>query len=145
MGASYFAARRASSGVAPIVRDATLAALSGVALLSLLTVTDSLAALTRPGAAVVGIVVALGVEWLFLAETPVAELWDRRAVRTGTVIALISTGGFVLVSTGPWLVAAACWGLATYFSLLGLLLAGVWTPDTETSARRSAEDEDPSE
>jgi len=111
-----------------ITRDATLASLSGVALLALLAVMDALHALARPGHAALGLLGALALEWLFVAETPAVDLWNRRPVRVGSVVGLLLSCGLVAVTAGPWLVAAACWGIVTYFLLLGLLSTGLWTP-----------------
>ncbi|QLH82929.1 hypothetical protein [Halosimplex pelagicum] len=112
-------------------RDAILAAASGGALLAVLAVTASLSLLGRPAVAAAGVCAALAVEALFVADTPAAELWERPAVQVGSATALVGGAGVAVWALGPWVVAAACWGLATYFGLLALLLAGVWSPDSE--------------
>jgi len=112
-------------------RDATLAAVSAGALLAVLAVTAPLSTLARPAVAATGIAAALAVEALFVADTPAAELWERPAVQVGSAVALVGGGVVGVAATGPWVVAAACWGLATYFVLLGLLVTGVWAPDAE--------------
>jgi len=110
-------------------RDAVLAATIAGALLAVLGVTESLSTLTRPTVAAAGIATALGVEALFVADTPAAELWEHLAVQVGSAVALVGGGGVALLVVGPTVVAAACWGLTTYFGLLALLLAGVWGPE----------------
>lgn len=107
------------------LRDAVLAAASGAVLLGALAVAGSLASLADPGAAVAGVVAALAVEWLFVAETPAGTLWERRRVRAASVAALLGGSAALAWVTGPWILAAACWGVATYFALLALVLAGV--------------------
>ena len=112
----------------PTTRDALLASASGVVPLAVLAVTESLSLLGRVDAAVAGVGLALFVEALFVAGTRAVELWERRAVRL-TVLAVLVVGSVLAVAvTGQWLVAAACWGLATYFVLLGLLVSGMWAP-----------------
>ena len=110
-------------------RDAILAATSAGALLAVLAVTASLSALARPAVVATGVGAALAVEALFVADTPAAELWERPAVQAGSATALVVGAGLAVWALGPWVVAAVCWGLATYFGLLGLLLAGVWGAD----------------
>ncbi|QLH77792.1 hypothetical protein HZS55_10975 [Halosimplex rubrum] len=112
-------------------RDALLATVSGGALLAVLAVTESLSPLGRPAVAVAGVGAALAVEALFVADTPVAELWVRPSVQVGSAAALLAGAGLATWALGPWVVAAACWGLATYFVLLALLLAGVWGGTSE--------------
>lgn len=111
-------------------RDALLAATSGAVLLATLAVTGSLSTLARPAVAAAGVAAALAVEALFVADTPAAELWERRVVQVGSALALVGSAGVALLVAGPRVVAAACWGLATYFVLLALLLAGVWGADS---------------
>ncbi|WP_459191985.1 hypothetical protein [Halosimplex sp. J119] len=112
----------------PVERDATLAAASGAAMVAVLAVTESLSLLTRPTSAATGVGAALVVEALFVADTPAGELWKRRKVRIGSAVALVVGAGVAVAAGGLWLVAAACWGLATYFVLLALLVAGIWDP-----------------
>ncbi len=109
-------------------RDASLAAASGVALLAVLAVTESLSLLAEPRSAAAGVAAALAVEALFVAETPAGDLWERPVVQIGSLVALVAGGAVAVAVDGHWLVAAACWGLATYFVLLALLVAGVWNP-----------------
>ncbi|WP_123533242.1 hypothetical protein [Halosimplex salinum] len=109
-------------------RDALLATASGGALLASLAITESLSLLGRPAVAVAGVAAALAVETLFVADTPAAELWERAPVRTASVLLIVGAGALAVRAGGLWLVAAACWGLATYFVLLGLLVTGLWRP-----------------
>ncbi|WP_436910107.1 hypothetical protein [Halosimplex marinum] len=110
-------------------RDALLAAASAALLLAVLAVAESLSLLARPAVAVVGATAALAVEALFVADTPAADLWTRPGVQVGSALALVAGAGLAVWAAGAWLVAAACWGLATYFCLLALLVAGVWEPE----------------
>ena len=112
----------------PTTRDALLASASGVVLLAVLAVTESLSLLGRVDAAVAGVGLALFVEALFVAGTRAVELWERRSVRLVSAAALIGGAVLAVATAGRWLVAAACWGLAAYFALLGLLVSGVWDP-----------------
>ena len=65
---------------------------------------------------------ALGIEALFVLDTAVASLWERRGVRTASAVALLGGAGGVAVFLGPVVVAAACWGLITYFVILAVSL-----------------------
>jgi hypothetical protein len=113
------------------VRDSVLAAVVGVACLVVLWHWQALDALFEPWSALAGLGGALAVEWLFVAGTAVGELWERRWVQSGSVLAVLAGGMVLAVVSGPWVLAAVCWGLMTYFVLLALLLSGVWTPKTE--------------
>lgn len=99
-------------------RDAALALFAGAVLLGSLRVVGALSALLQSRAVVVGVGGALFVEALFVAPTPVARWWERPSVQVGATVALV--GGSLLVArrSGPWVFAAACWGLLTYFVLL---------------------------
>jgi hypothetical protein len=110
-------------------RDALLAAVSAAVLLAVLAVAESLSLLARPAVAAVGVAAALAVEALFVADTPAADLWTRPGVRFRSALALVAGTALAAWTAGAWLVAAACWGLATYFCLLALLVAGVWEPE----------------
>ena len=113
----------------PRQRDALLAAASGAACLAFLLVSDATAALARPATVVAGGGAALSVEALFVAETPVVRWWTDPRVQVGSAVAFVAAAAVGFLVAGPWLLAAACWGLATYFALLSLLAAGVWTPE----------------
>ncbi|MFB6139796.1 MAG: hypothetical protein ABEJ26_05110 [Halosimplex sp.] len=113
----------------PLARDAALATLCGAALVAALAISGSLSALFEPASAAAGVAVALAVEALFVFDTPASDLWERPAVRVGSAVALATGGALALAAGGPRVVAALCWGLGTYFALLALLLAGIWTPD----------------
>lgn len=107
-------------------RDAVLAACCAVVLLGVLSVGDWTWALVDPVAVVVGVVGALAVEALFLAETPAVDLWERLSVRAASIFALLFGAVAAAYLVGPVLVGAAVWGLATYFVLLALALADIW-------------------
>lgn len=111
------------------LRDAVLAAASGSVLLATLAASDSIGSLSDPTAAVAGVAAALAVEGLFVADTPAASLWERRRVRVASAAALLGGCAALAWVTGTWILAAACWGLATYFALLALVLTGVWDAD----------------
>jgi hypothetical protein len=102
-------------------RDGAVAACCGVVLLGVLAATDALGELANPLA--VGAVV---VEAAFLAETPVADWWRRPWVRIAGALTLVGGALGAALLVGPTVVAAACWGLATYFVFLAVALAGYW-------------------
>ena len=115
--------------VVDYVRDASLALLCGVVLIGGLVRFDSLSLLTDPTALVVGVAGALVVKAAFVAGTPAGRLWERRAVQAGAVGALLAGAALVAWMAGPWILAAVCWGLATYFVLLAMVVTGVWNPE----------------
>ncbi|MFY4812953.1 hypothetical protein ACOJIV_09720 [Haloarcula sp. AONF1] len=84
--------------------------------------TGALGTLRSGSAVAVGVACALGVEALFVFDTPVASLWERRGVRTASAVALIACAVGLAVLVGPVVVAAACWGLITYFGILAVSL-----------------------
>lgn len=103
-------------------RDAGAALLCGIALIGYLSLIGALDALWSVPVAAVGVAGALAVEVLFVLDTRVGSLWERRGVRTGSAVALlVGTAGLAAVS-GPAVVAAACWGLVTYFIILAVTL-----------------------
>jgi hypothetical protein len=98
---------------------------SGAVLLFILGVRDAVVTLTDPRAVLLGVGGGLVVEALFLAGTRVGEWWERRWVPAASALALVlaTLGGAAWL--GPLVVAAACWGLATYVVVLvGTLLFG---------------------
>ncbi|MGB9952442.1 hypothetical protein ACOZ4F_08580 [Haloarcula marismortui] len=103
-------------------RDAVFALLCGLVLLAYLRWTAAVETLQSGVAVVVGVAGALGVEALFLLDTPAASLWERRGVRTASAVALLVCAAGLAVLLGPVVVAAACWGLATYFVVLAVSL-----------------------
>jgi hypothetical protein len=107
-------------------RDAVLATSCGVVLLGVLAVGRWTAFLFDPLAVVLGVVGALATEGLFLADTPAAALWERLWVRSVSVFVLLFGAVAAAYLVGPVVVAAACWGLATYFVFLALAVAGHW-------------------
>ncbi|WP_424000434.1 hypothetical protein ACOZ4I_13640 [Haloarcula salina] len=107
-------------------RDAAFAGLCGVCLTGYLFLTGEAAALGSFPAAAVGVGAALALEAVFVADTPVRTLWERRGVRLASAAALVLGALGLAAVSGPLVVAAACWGLATYFVLLVLVLGGYW-------------------
>ncbi len=107
-------------------RDAALAACCTFVLGGVLAVGNWSWTLVEPVSVVVGVGGALAVEALFVADTPAAKLWEQPYVRSACVFALLFGAVGVASLAGPVLVGAAVWGLATYFVLLALALAGVW-------------------
>ena len=103
-------------------RDAGFALLCGLGLVAYLRQTGTLGALQSAPAVAVGVAGALGVEALFVLDTPVASLWERRGVRTISAVALLACAGGLAALVGPAVVAAACWGLITYFGILAVSL-----------------------
>ncbi|KOX93677.1 hypothetical protein AMS69_07065 [Haloarcula rubripromontorii] len=103
-------------------RDAGFALLCGLVLLASLRWTATLETLWSGVAVAVGVAGALAVEALFVFETPVSSLWERRGVRTGSAVGLLACAGGLAAFVGPIVVAAACWGLITYFALLAISL-----------------------
>ncbi|WP_254822285.1 hypothetical protein [Haloglomus halophilum] len=102
------------------VRDGVLA---GGCLASLLYVLgpDGRQRLRDPGAALAGIGCALALEWAFIRyPEQLLSLWERPAVNRGSALALL--GGGLLARGAPRVLAAACWGLVTYFGLLVVLI-----------------------
>lgn len=103
-------------------RDAGVALLCGVALVGYLGWTGTLDALWSPPVAAVGVAGALSIEALFVLDTPVASLWERRGARTAGAVALLGGAAGLTTLLGPAVVAAACWGLGTYFGILAVSL-----------------------
>jgi hypothetical protein len=106
--------------------DAAIALASGAVLLGALAVTDDLGMLGEWRAVAAGLAGGVVVEALFLAGTPVAEWWDRPWVGPASGLGLVVGAVGLALWLGPVVVAAACWGLATYFSLLVLAALGRW-------------------
>jgi hypothetical protein len=103
-------------------RDAALAAGVLAALVGLLWATDATEALWQPAPAAVGVLGALVVELVFLRSPSLAALWERRVVQLGGVVAVVGGGAWAYQTLGPSAVAILCWGLSTYFVLLGAVL-----------------------
>ena len=99
-------------------RDALLAALASTVLLALLIREDAVGALAVPLAVAGGIAGALLVELAFLRSRTVAALWRRPAVQIGSTAAVLAAGLLAYAASGLVVVAALCWGLATYFAQL---------------------------
>jgi len=107
-------------------RDAAVAACCGALLLGALAVTDAVDELSNPVAVAVGVLGAAAVEATFLADTPVADWWTRPWVRAASALVLLGGALGAALVVGPVVVAAACWGLATYFVFLAVAVAGYW-------------------
>ena len=107
-------------------RDAVVAACCGVLLLGVLAVTDAVDELANPVAATLGVLGAVVVEGAFLADTPVAGWWTLPWVRVASALALLGGVLGTALVVGPLVVAAACWGLVTYFVFLALAVSGYW-------------------
>lgn len=107
-------------------RDAIAAACCGVLLVGILAVTDAVDELAKPVAAALGVFGAVVVEGAFLADTPVADWWTRPWVRIASALALLGSALGASLVVGPVVVAAACWGLVTYFVFLALAVSGYW-------------------
>ncbi|GCF14319.1 hypothetical protein Harman_22540 [Haloarcula mannanilytica] len=103
-------------------RDAGVALLCGVALIGYLGWSGAINALWSVPVAAIGVAVAVGVEALFVLDTPVGSLWERRGVRTGSAVALLVGAAGLAAVFGPSVVAAVCWGLVTYFVILAVTL-----------------------
>lgn len=99
-------------------RDAGAALLCGGALLAALSWAGALGTLRVWPVAAVGVAGALGLEAMFLLDTPIESLWERPGVRAGGTVALLGGAAGLATVLGPAVIAAACWGLATYFVLL---------------------------
>lgn len=118
--------RTPSSGVQSYVRDALLAAIVGGVCVGALVVWADSDVLWHPMAAVAGVVGALTVELAFVTGSPAARLWERPTIQVASVVVTISAGVLAALLVGAWILAAVCWGIATYFALLVLVLTGVW-------------------
>ena len=104
-------------------RDAGSALFCGLVLVAYLRWAGALDTLWTESAVAVGVAGALGVEALFVLDTPAASLWERRGVRTASAVALLACAGGLAARLGPVVVAAACWGLVTYFVILAVSLS----------------------
>lgn len=104
-------------------RDSLLAAGTLGVLLSALVVEEALASLLDVVPALAGIAGALLVEAAFLRSPAVTELWERPSVQVGSGVAVSAGGLGAYVVVGPAVLATLCWGIVTYFALLGAVLA----------------------
>jgi hypothetical protein len=104
-------------------RDAVLAAVALAVLLGLLVVDRTTGTLLGPVPAVSGVLGALLIELGFLRYPAITGLWERPAVQFGSVVAVVAGGTWAYGIVGPPVVAVLCWGLLTYFLLLGAVLA----------------------
>jgi len=103
-------------------RDASLAVVALVTLLALLAAESALNALWRPVPAAAGVVGALLLELWFLRSGTLARRWERPSVHLGSLVAVVASGIWAYVTAGPPVVATLCWGLLTYFALLGTVV-----------------------
>jgi hypothetical protein len=108
--------------VQPHLRDGLLAVVVGSGCLAALVAIDALGSLGRPVPALVGVGGALAIETLFLTGTPAADLWERPAIQAAGVVATLGGGLAAAWLLGPWLLAAICWGIATFFAVLAAML-----------------------
>lgn len=104
-------------------RDAILALVALAALLGVLVVRGEVSALGRPLAIGVGVASALPVEIAFLRSGMIEQAWNHPVIRAGCTLGVITGGLAAYATVGPPVPAALCWGLATYFVLLGAVLA----------------------
>jgi len=103
-------------------RDALLALCVLVVCLGVLRVERALGTLLSPVTLLAGVAVALLAEMVFLRSGMVATLWERPSIQIGSTVTLLAGGLLSYLALGPPVLAALCWGLATYFCLLGALL-----------------------
>lgn len=114
-------------------RDGVLAAAVtvGVLLVARATGVDA-TRLLRIGPLLVGAVGALALELLMARFPGVSRrLWSQPCVQALAVAVVLGGGVLLAVVVGPWVFSAVLGGLATYFVLLALVLAGV-VPGPET-------------
>ncbi len=104
-------------------RDALLAGCVLGGLVAVLAATDAAARLFDPVAAGLGVAGALRVEVAFLRSATVARLWRRPAVQLSGAFVVTAGGALGYALVGPAVVVALCWGIATYFCLLCVVLA----------------------
>ncbi len=102
-------------------RDGLLAAVALAALVGLLIVDGTTGALWQPIPAIAGVLGALLIELGFL-RYPLATLWERPVVQLGALVAVVVGGAWTYQAAGPAAVGSLCWGLLTYFFLLGTTL-----------------------
>jgi len=107
-------------------RDAVLALCVLSVVVSVLHAERALGTLLAPGTILAGVTVAVLVEGVFLRSPTVADLWERPVVQIGTTAALLAGGLLSAFVVGLPILAALCWGLVTYFVLLGaVVLLGI--------------------
>ena len=112
----------------PQHRDGALALCGLCGLVVLAVSTADIEILFAPLGLVVGIVVAVAVEILFLRYPSRAMgVWERRAVPL-VALCLVFAAAVIAVQYVPWLLAVALWGLLMYLVLLGCVLLGVENP-----------------
>ncbi|EMA33636.1 hypothetical protein [Haloarcula japonica] len=90
-------------------RDAGFALLCGLVLVAYLRQMGALGALWSESAITVGVAVALGVEALFVLDTPVVALWERRGMRAASAVAFI----------GVWVGSLSFWAQSSLLRRAG--------------------------
>lgn len=112
--------------MATLRRDATLAGFCGAVFLAFLSASGALTTLGDPRAVGVGVGAGVLVESAFLSGTRVVDWWKSPWVAPASALVLLLVASGLVVWLGPVVLAAACWGLATYFVAFGFVVAGVW-------------------
>jgi|APHM01.1.fsa_nt_gi hypothetical protein len=103
-------------------RDGLLATTALAVLLGVLLLEGTTEMLWRPIPAVAGVLGALVIEFGFLRYRSVPRWWDHSAVQFGGLVAVLVSGMVGYITVGAPVVVALCWGLVTYFLLLGAVL-----------------------
>lgn len=109
-----------------LARDGLLAVATCVSLLlgSLALGVDRVV-FAEPLLAAVGCVGMVGIELSLLRRSDLTRrLWDRQAVRVGSVLGVLVGGGLAASLGAVWIVAVLVWGLVAYVALVGIIL--VW-------------------
>jgi len=104
-------------------RDALLAGCTLGGLVAVLAATGAAARPFDPIAVGLGVAGALAVEFVFLRSATVERLWRRSAVQLSGAVVVTGGGALGYLLVGPAAVVALCWGIVTYFCLLGVVLA----------------------
>ncbi len=123
-------------------RDAALALVSTLALLGVASVLDvDRDRLLDPRSLTVGVVGALLVEAAFVRYPEWSqERWYRRSTQVTATLLVVVGGGVLTLAAGVWVLSALLAGLATYFVLLALSLAGLFPPVDDRDCEADADD-----
>jgi hypothetical protein len=79
----------------------------------------------------VGCVGMVGLELLLLRNSDLTRrLWQRRLVRTGSVLGVLVGSGLAVSVGAVWVVAVLFWGLVAYVTLVGVVLVSEQNPLT---------------
>lgn len=111
-------------------RDAALATLALLVLLGGLATWDALPELWDVRAVAGGLAAGVAVELAFVALEPAEAVWNRPMVPVASAVGLVAGGVLAGMVLGPVVLAAACWGLVTYFATLVLAVLGRWPVDS---------------